>query len=445
MATAALTVSARSVMDPDAINFRHGMYGTCINGQAFQIDPIVTHAGWQYAAYFNGPGHPCVARRRLPDGPWQRIVFTEHRINHSDAHNVAVVGVCAADGTIHLTYDHHGHPLRYRVSRPGAATKPEAANWDRGLFGPATSELVPGKVVDRVTYPALFPTPDGKLQFYYRVGGSGDGDSHLAEYDGATRAWTLLGPIVSRKGDFKRFHSRCAYHNGFHYGPGGRLHTTWVWREHYSSLLTNHDLMYGYSDDAGRTWHNSAGKRIGAAGSDPMHLDSPGVIVHPIPFDWGMMNNLTQNVDDAGRVHVVLWQNPPDAKGPTENWNDWRYFHYWRDADGGRWHQQRLPFAGRRPALLVAPGGDLLLVFTGGDDLRYRGHDTGGPLEIARASAASGWNDWAVVYHSAELFDGEPRADQTRWRDERVLSVYAQEHPAELGTPSPLRVLDFRP
>jgi len=166
-----------SVLDAEALNFARGTYGTCINGQTFQIEAMVSFKGWQYATWFDGRKRLCVARRQLPQGAWQRIAFDDYTINHTDVHNVAVIGICPADGTIHLAFDHHGSPLHYRVSRTGAATAPERTEWTATLFGPTTSELVAGQRLTRVTYPAFFSTPDGRLQFSYRIGGSGDGSS----------------------------------------------------------------------------------------------------------------------------------------------------------------------------------------------------------------------------------------------------------------------------
>ncbi len=430
-----------SILEPAALNFQRGTYGTCINGQTFQIDALVTHAGWQYATWFDAARHLAVGRRRLPHWPWQRFAFDDYTFTHTDVHNVAVIGICPGDGTVHLSFDHHGSPLHYRVSRPGVATSPETVTWSASLFGPTTSELVPGTPLQGITYPAFCPTPAGGLLLAYRTGGSGSGDSHLAEYDPATGRWTLRGRFISRSGDYRGSASRNAYHNGFDFDAAGRLHTTWVWREGLEmgtyGLRNCHDLMYARSDDLGRTWRNNAGEPLDL----PIRVDSPGVMVHPVEYRWGMMNQLTQTVDAQGRVHVVLWNNPPDAPGPAADKDLWRFFHYWRETDG-TWQARRLPCHGRKPSLLATPDGDLLLVFTQPANLEYHQFDPGGPLRIWTATAVSGWTDWHELYVSPHPFVGEPRLDKHRWRD-GVLSLYAQAAPAEAGAPSALHVLDF--
>ena len=127
---------AETVIDEEGLNFSQGPWGTCINGQTFQEQAVATFQGCQYATYFHSSGRLGIARRKLPDSPWQRIHFDDYRIRHNDVHNVAVLGICPADGTIHLAFDHHGHPLHYRVSQPGLATQPDRCSWEAGLFKP---------------------------------------------------------------------------------------------------------------------------------------------------------------------------------------------------------------------------------------------------------------------------------------------------------------------
>ncbi len=434
-------LASESVIEDQALNFAEGPWGTCINGQTFQEHAVATHQGHQYAVYFHSSRRLGVARRKLPDGLWQRFLFDDYRISHNDVHNVAVLGICPGDGTIHLAFDHHGHPLHYRVSKPGVATEPDQFPWEVGLFGSTTDTLDGEERLQRVTYPMFAPGLGGGLLLYYRTGGSGDGDWHLAEYDPATSHWARPLLFLAKEGPFQDSSGRCAYLNGLQYDGRGRLHVTWCWRES-PDLKTNHDLMYAFSDDRGATWKNNAGETIGTSQS-PITVESPGIVVVPIACGWGMMNQLTQDVDAEGRVHVVLWHNPPDATGPNHDLNAWRFYHYRRE-ENGAWHREALPFFGRKPRLVVDNGGDALLVFNKGTNLEYHGQDSGGKLHVAAASAKSQWTDWRVVYTSDRDFVGEPRVDVLRWRVESGLSVYVQQKPDLPGKPSPLRLLDFR-
>jgi hypothetical protein len=441
-ATAEMELAADTIVDAEALNFREGPWGTCINGQTFQEQAVATHRGFQYCTYFHGSGRLSIARRKLPGGDWQRIHFDDYRISHNDVHNVAVLGICPSDGTIHMAYDHHGHPLHYRVSKPEVATRPAEFPWQASLFGPTRDTLDGRAALRGVTYPMFFPAPEGGLHLFYRIGGSGNGDWQLAEYDPDDARWAILGTVLARTGKFQGSSSRCAYPNGLSHDSRGRLHLTWCWRE-TPDLKTNHDLMYAYSEDRGRTWRNNSEQLIHRGGGDsPVDVESPGVTVFRIAYGWGMMNQLTQDVDGLGRVHVILWHNPPDAPGPNHDLNAWRYYHYWRDASGS-WQRQRLPFFGRKPRLVVNRSGDAWLAFNKGSDLEYHGQDRGGKLHVAAATARAKWKDWHVIHTSEYDCVGEPRVDLARWRAQDVLSVYVQQKPDAPGEPSTLRVLDF--
>lgn len=86
-----------------------------INGYAFQQDAIVSFKGWQYCTFYgflqsDGPSEPLyihLARRRLPRGEWEMMVFDDYPQTVDDGHNTVQLGICPGDGTIHLAYDHH--------------------------------------------------------------------------------------------------------------------------------------------------------------------------------------------------------------------------------------------------------------------------------------------------------------------------------------------------
>jgi hypothetical protein len=147
-------------------------------------------------------------------------------------------------------------------------------------------------------------------------------------------------------------------------------------------------------------------------------------------------------VDLRGRVHVINWQHQQDAASDSKDLNPWRYYHYWADA-GGTWHENRLPFYGRKPQIVLDQNGAAIVVYCQGEDRNYHGRDPGGCLRIAVATENSGWTDWNTVWESDERFVGEPLIDQGRWNDAGILSVYIQRQPKTPGAPSALHVRDF--
>ncbi len=232
----------------------------------------------------------------------------------------------------------------------------------------STTRSDPCRPDDQVTYPRFFSAPNGNLMLYYRAVTSGNGDGMIEEYDGDKHDWTPgLGKFIARDigtytagGETSLF--RCPYMNSLSYA-GQRLHASWVWRDRFEKTnpRNQHDLCYAYSDDQGRTWLNSNGKLIGKTGVEFIHLDSPGLVVAPIPCRSGLTNQNTHYAYADGSIHIVLRHR---LKG---TWTS-LYHHYWRASDGA-WHHEVLPFTGDRPKLIGATDRLLLLVYTDDEQL----------------------------------------------------------------------------
>jgi hypothetical protein len=71
-----------------------------LNGNAFQQDAIQSFNGWQYACFYApanptaapGPLYVHISRRKLPDGPWDTLVFDDYAQTTDDGHNTVQVG-----------------------------------------------------------------------------------------------------------------------------------------------------------------------------------------------------------------------------------------------------------------------------------------------------------------------------------------------------------------
>lgn len=436
-----------SIVDPFGLDFGKGektRFATRINGGTYQQYPLSTYRGYQYTTYYNADRHVCIGRRQLPAGAWEVIRFTDYSISNSDSHNVTALGICPADGTVHLAFDHHGKSLHYRVSVPGVATHPGRVVWEPSLFGPVTSELGAVGNIPSVTYPRFVTTPSGNLLLYYRHGGSGSGDGMLQRYSGSTHEWMTqgTGKFIARTGTYdgvltSHSTSRNPYLNAISYG-GGRLHVSWVWREKAGGSQNNHDLCYAYSDDDGRTWKNNLGAAIGASGVSFIDLDSPGLVVAPISQNEGLINQTTHYAFADNRCHVILRHYLTGTK--TQ-----RYQHYWRTVDG-YWQHEVLPFSpGSRPKLVGLEDGVLFLVYTRAGEIRI----AKGVPDVEKDA----W-DWAVAYVQKDAnAGGEGLVDLDRWHQEQILSIYDQEESAFTpdygnGTaidaePAPLHVRDY--
>lgn len=424
-----------TIVDPSALNFSDSgsNFNNNVNGRTYQRHPMTTFKGYQYTTYYDSDRQVCLARRKLPDGAWQVLRFADYNITSSDSHNSATVGICHADGTIHLAFDHHADPLNYRVSLPGVATNPESITWNTALFGEVSNTLGSIEVGNRFTYPTFINSPNGNLLLYYRDGGSGNGDGALQEYDGSTGEWvTGMGTFISRSGSYSgvisnNSNSRCPYINGISFA-GNRLHASWGWRESSNGSSNNHDLNYAYSDDHGRTWFNSGGTQIGTIATDPISIDSPGLIVAPIPQNNGLSNQYTHFTYPDGSVHVMVAYNEAET-------GQRRYHHHWRTASG-TWDFKALPFKGSRPKLVGEDNGNLFLAYANGGNAR-----------IAKGIPNATQTDWTwteIHTQSDTTEGGEGHIDFTRWQNENVLTTYGQVRGNSNGDPTPLHIRDYQ-
>jgi hypothetical protein len=445
-------------------------YGRAINGISFQNNNILlTFNGYQYTAWYDTVGTSqfvWLARRTITNttvGNWEKFQTDSEFLNGDetgwDAHNVIGIGICPADGTLHLTWDHHNHTLKYRRSIPGLCTTNLAA-WGTGMLNAQQNWLVAsGQTVSDVTYPQFTITPSGGLLLNRRIGSSGNGDQLLHTYipitNGVGGNWTTQTLFLARGGTYNGSIDRNAYINGLDYGPDGKLHTTWTWRETASSA--NHDLCYAYSTDHGVTWRNNAGALIADTSlGQSINLNSTGIIVKPLDVNQLLINQQAQCVDNDGRIHMLVLHRREESGYEYPNYTTapystlaTAYYHYFRDPTTGVWTQRRIPAdaypVGSRPKIGFDAAGNAYAVY-----LSYPTNTavtpgyTSGKLVVASASKAGAYSDWEVLHALDTTLNGEPLLDQARLLADNVLSVYIQEHSTAtsvVGTP--LHIFDF--
>lgn len=289
------------------------------NFVSFQQNAISTYNGYQYITYWNKAKHVCMARKKLPEGAWEIIELTDYTSPYdiADNHYTISFGICKTDGTIHISFDHHNDPMHYRVSNVDLTSDPDNAVWDSNSFGATRNYLETGVALTdalfygAVTYPRFITKPNGDMLFECRTGISGNGNSHLWEYIGATQTWSYIGEYLHGMADGMPtgYVDNCGYINGLHYTPGGtRLHVSLVWRDS-PDANTNHEVCYAYSDDDGRTWYNTAGVLIGTTGSTDvsklLNYYSSGFQILAIGQNRGLINQEGQAVDSKGGIHIL--------------------------------------------------------------------------------------------------------------------------------------------
>jgi hypothetical protein len=222
-----------TLLDPSALYFVS--YDGVVNNNSFQQDAILTYQGRQYATWYTASRN-VIARRNIGSTQWETVVLP-HRLSADDSHNVISIGISPQDNTIHVALDTHNTRLFYFRSKPGLAIGGQ--RWNAESFG-AVQRTLGGVELGSMTYPQFVVTPEGRLQFSYRTGGSGNGVNELAEYSAG--AWRKLGGWSSATGSYTGpngvvSNTRNMYLHGLNYDRSGRLHAAFTWREGNAGVL----------------------------------------------------------------------------------------------------------------------------------------------------------------------------------------------------------------
>jgi len=375
-----------------------GWARSSVNTVIFRTSSVASHGDVQYAAYYDDSAHVVLARRQVGETRWtlQRTPFTN---NVSDAHNAIAIAV-DGKGVLHVAWAEHNRALHYaRGVRPGSLT-----------LGPV--ERMTGAREERVTYPQFYSLPGGDLLFVYRDGQSGSGDVLLNRFDVARGAWRVLQhPLIAGEG------RRNAYPNQLAVDAHGGWHLSWVWRES-PDVASNHDVMYAFSPDEGRSWRTSAGR--------PYALPITGAtaeIAWAVPQGSELINQTSMAVDAARRPLIATYWR--DAKSDVPQlrlvWHDgsrWRASQVgtraspFRLSGGGT---KRIPLS--RPQVLARRN----VVY-----LVYRDMERGGGISLAR-SADPDRARWTIgELLASSVGQWEPTYDLERWRRSGVLSLFVQ-------------------
>jgi hypothetical protein len=400
-------------------------YDTNVNVASYRQHGILYFGGYQFVAWYNGNARNVIVARRpfdaatLAGGTWVWAYVGFTLASGADSHNVISMGVSESDGRLHLAIGQHGAQLYYIRSLANAVT---GTTWDNAVFGgsgtssegaTAPSAGMPGygSATDNVTYP-YFISPDAKtLQLAYRTGTSGDGEMQLAEYSAGTGAWSYVGQFTSASGSYTQngvtSSSRNAYPHGLDYDGAGRLHMAFTWREDLSTsfianctdAISNHETLYIYSDDRGRTWKNNAGGTVAdVAASKTAGVSTAGLTVDPLPIGRDMMNQETQVTDQHNLFHAIISYIPdPYQPGCATDRTQAQPFHLWRASDG-TWTKTQIKLGGKD----VNQGYDRSKIFVDASDNAYVLLPD---LRLVGASAKSLWTDWQL------LWDGRSRGN----------------------------------
>ncbi len=275
-----------------------------------QQNALAIYKNYVYTTYYNADRYLCVSRNsNYGTGDWKTVVLAhryEMRNGVYDSHNTPNIAISPKDKRIHLSFDMHARDLRYIISAENLAVSPDSV-FTADQFSATRNYITEAKTkVTSVTYPRFILGNDSTLLFSYRgEGGSGNANSFLTSYKN-NGYWNTPTKFVNGKtGTYNgtataSSSTRCAYYNDFIF-KDGVLYLTWTWRE-TPDAGTNHDVMFAYSEDNGKTWKNTNNESL----SLPMHLNTNGLKVVTVPQSEGLINHNACAVDAQGNVHAIM-------------------------------------------------------------------------------------------------------------------------------------------
>ena len=376
-----------------------GWARSSVNAVIFRTNSVVTHGRTQYTAYYDDSAHVVLAKRDTGSTHWQ-VERTAYTNDVTDAHNAISLAVDGS-GVLHVAWAVHNKALHYaRAVAPGSLT----------LGAPMS---MTGVREEQVTYPQFYSLPGGDLLFVYRDGRSGSGDVLLDRYDVKSREWRVLHhPLIAGEGQ------RNAYVNQLAIDARGGWHVSWVWRES-PDVATNHDVMYAYSPDEGRSWRRSSGARytlpITAATAE---------VAWAVPQGSELINQTSMTVNVAGRPMIATYWRAAGSEVP-------QFQLVWHD--GARWHAsqvgarttpfrlsgggtKRIPIS--RPQVLAGRGGAVYVVF--------RDAERGGGITVARSTDAAHARWSLSTLLATSVGQWEPTYDPELWRASERLALQVQ-------------------
>ena len=226
-----------------------------------------------------------VSRKKIGEGSWVHVALPAKLSlvgGKGDTHLTTNIGICPIDGTIHLMFDHHNEELNYIQSKKNIAFGPDS-EFKAANFLPQQNYLIPGKIVDGVTYPDLFNNEQGEMYFERRLGSAVGGSIVMTYYNGVT--WSPETTIIQGAGSqVSQGERNFAYGNA--YLINGKFYYTYSVRWAESPTEANEGV---YLMELGSRMNDKATTVDGKSYKLPIIDHKPFLIADPrsVPDEYG--------------------------------------------------------------------------------------------------------------------------------------------------------------
>ncbi|MDN3587583.1 BNR repeat-containing protein [Pedobacter aquatilis] len=420
----AFTCSAQEYQSSTISN--EGWSKNSVNAVIFRKNSLVNYKNSQYAAFYDKNQFVVVAKRNIKDKLWH-CQKTKYQGDATDAHKSISIAMDGR-GFLHLAWGQHNNQLNYVQSVAAESL----------IFGEKISML--GEKEDKVSYPEFYKLVNGDLLFFYRDGGSGNGNLMINRYSVKNNSWSRVQDgLINGEG------KRNAYWQVATDKSGG-LHISWVWRES-PDVASNHDLAYAKSTDGGITWIKSTGEKY----TLPI-TESNAEYALKIPQNSELINQTSMFADDRGRVFIAAYWRAKFDSIP-------QYHIVYKD--DFKWNVNDLNF--RKTSFTLNGGGTKKIPISRPQIIAWKQQKNYGVGIIFRdaerenkVSIATNQNiltnNWKLKDLTTTCVgDWEPSYDTELWKDKRILNLFIQkvtqidgEGKADIE-PSAVQVLKWMP
>ena len=369
-----------------------------MNTVIFRKNSLVTYNDTQFIAYYDAAGRVMVGKRNLAQDRWE-LKDTGFTGNARDAH-CSISIMADGHGYVHLSWGHHGHPLRYARSKSPLSVE----------FSPEMP--MTGLHEKNVTYPEFFKMPDGNLLFMYRDGASGRGNLVINRYAVSQGEWIQLhSNLIDGENRRNAYWQSCTDSRGV-------IHISWVWRES-PDVATNHDMCYARSADGGKTWEKSTGEKY----SLPINA-ATAEYVWSIPQGSELINQTSMFADEKGRPFIATYWRDQDSEVPQ-----YRLIYNLN----GTWKSQNPGFR-KTPFSLSGVGTKRIPVsrpqvigaWKNGAVIIFRDEERGSKVSLAinKNLRRNAWKIKDLLPDNVGSW--EPSFDTELWKERKILSLYVQ-------------------
>ena len=398
---AILQVKAQDVKPATLVAVDSGWAANSVNAVIFRKNSLASHKQVQYIAFYNSSKQVVLGKRKLGSTQWQ-LKTTPFRGNAADAHNSISI-MTDGDGYLHIAWDHHNNKLNYSKSKePGSLE----------MLSPLS---MTGTQEGKVSYPEFYKLPSGDLVFFYRDGGSGNGNLVINRYQTKQKTWKQIQHnLVDGEGKRNAYWQACT-------DSKGSIHISWVWRES-PDVASNHDLCYARSDDGGITWMKSTGEQYRL----PINAATAEYACR-IPQGSELINQTSMYADEEGKPFIATyWRDAQDSVP--------QYHLIYKSAKG--WKLNNLGF--RQTAFSLSGAGTKaipisrpqVVVLTGTDRqktlLIFRDSERGNKVSVATTENldTNGWTLYDLNQDGVGAW--EPTYDTELWKSGKLLHIFLQ-------------------